>query len=115
MEQLIQVRVLLQVDMERVFSALPHIIQLLYPQDIPKHGITIDELLDTIVIYQKTKASSSAIIRCINAVVEQYNVVQHNIADWKPGEASIHAVRLEEALYALDDAIAMLDGENYVK
>ncbi|MDE7469098.1 MAG: hypothetical protein K2M30_02300 [Desulfovibrionaceae bacterium] len=116
MEQLLQVRVMVQtIDTERVVTALPYIILLLYPEGVPKNGLTIDAILDTIVIYQKTTGFSPKIDSYVQCVVEAYTQLQRTVEEWQPGKASAQAVLLEESLYKLNSALESGEGEDYVK
>lgn len=113
MEQLLQVRVILQtIDTERVVTALSHIIHFLYPQGIPKNTLTIDDILDTIVIYQKTTGFSDAIEPYVQDVVKEYAQLQRAIEEWQPSKASTQAIVVEEALYALNNALASVECED---
>ena len=116
MEQLLQVRVIVQtVDTQRVITALSHIVFLLYPQGTPKNGLTIDEILDTIVIYQKTIGFPEKIEPYVQSVVNEYSKLQRVIQEWQPSKASTQAILLEESLYRLNTALHSVDGEDYVE
>lgn len=117
MEQLLQVRVILEtLDSERLVSALSSLVQCVYGNTIVKNTITIDELIDTIVLYEKMVGFSKEISPQVHAVVDLYMDLQNYIANWKPAKASSVAVILEEALFSLNTSItSYIEGENYVK